>query len=79
MLLGADASLETRAALDDADRDLDAISNILGQLNDVGVTMGQELDRQNEQIDRINTRVQDGEVRLKKDIRRMDKVIESES
>eukprot|EP01128_Nolandella_sp_AFSM9_P011730 TRINITY_DN8659_c0_g1_i1.p1 TRINITY_DN8659_c0_g1~~TRINITY_DN8659_c0_g1_i1.p1 ORF type:complete len:574 (-),score=121.68 TRINITY_DN8659_c0_g1_i1:37-1605(-) len=75
-LLGAEASLETREALDEADKDLDAISGILGQLVDVGVTMGDEIDRQTDQLDRINKRVDDGNARLKKDINRMDRVID---
>jgi hypothetical protein len=55
-LLSSHASQETREALDAVDKDLDDISDILFNISDQANATAMELDRQNEQLRRINAK-----------------------
>jgi hypothetical protein len=55
-LLSSHASQETREALDAVDKDLDDISDILFNISDQANATAVELDRQNEQLRKINAK-----------------------
>eukprot|EP01114_Cavostelium_apophysatum_P015389 TRINITY_DN4178_c0_g1_i1.p1 TRINITY_DN4178_c0_g1~~TRINITY_DN4178_c0_g1_i1.p1 ORF type:complete len:482 (+),score=140.25 TRINITY_DN4178_c0_g1_i1:93-1538(+) len=66
---------ETKAQLLEQEKDLDEISNILGDLSAIASTMGGELDRQTQQIDRISERTDDANERLYQTNKRITKML----
>jgi hypothetical protein len=78
-LLSENASEETRQALNEVDKNLDDIFDVLGDLHQVGKAIGEEVDRSNEQLGRINTRVDEAHTRVQNTNNRMDKIIKDNS
>lgn len=66
---------DTKKQIMEQENDLDELSDILGDLNAIANTMGTELDRQNEQLDRVDRRVDEGNAKLKRTNQRIDKLL----
>jgi len=69
------APLEVRQELMQQEDDLNEISNILGDLHGIATTMGGELGRQSEQLDRVTGRVDIANDRLHKTNHRIDRLL----
>jgi len=66
-----DVDQETKNQLLEQEKDLDQISNLLGDLHSMGVTMGTEIERQSEQLDKVTTRVDHANDRMNKSNKRV--------
>ncbi|GAM24446.1 hypothetical protein SAMD00019534_076210, partial [Acytostelium subglobosum LB1] len=66
---------EVRNALIEQDKDLDEISALLGDIHGIAKTIGYEADRQSEQLDRVTTRVDYANDRLKSNNQRIQKML----
>jgi len=66
-LLSDSVSQQTKDDLDESDKNLDTISNLLGNINNIGITMEKEIDRQIEEIDKLNEKTDEVNERIKKD------------
>uniref|UniRef100_A0A6B2L835 t-SNARE coiled-coil homology domain-containing protein n=1 Tax=Arcella intermedia TaxID=1963864 RepID=A0A6B2L835_9EUKA len=74
-LMGEDVSQEVKDQLDEVDDNLDKMSNILVNVREMNMTMGQELDRQNDQLNRVSKRVDDADERIKNSNIRINKML----
>lgn len=63
-LLTQVASKEVREEIASQERDLDLLENIVGDLGAIANTMGKEIDRQSEQLDRISGKAHETNVRI---------------
>lgn len=68
-----DCSDETKQAIDQQERDLDEIDNIVGDLHGMALTLGSAVDEQNQQLDRLSDKVDLANARLKKTTKKIDK------
>eukprot|EP01113_Clastostelium_recurvatum_P035821 TRINITY_DN5030_c0_g1_i3.p1 TRINITY_DN5030_c0_g1~~TRINITY_DN5030_c0_g1_i3.p1 ORF type:complete len:526 (-),score=113.14 TRINITY_DN5030_c0_g1_i3:54-1580(-) len=75
VITGLNVDSETKTALIQQEKDLDEISSVLGDIYAIGTTMGVEIDRSSEQLDRITNRVDSANVRLAKTNQRIDRML----
>jgi len=68
-------SQEVKDQLDLVDDHLNDISEVVGNIHDISVTMGQVMDAQNEQLDRVSGKTDDANIRIKQSNLRVDKII----
>jgi len=68
---------ETKSQLEEVDSHLTQISNILGHVYDMNVATGMELDRQNEQLERVNKKTDSAQDRLQSGNLRVNHLIKS--
>lgn len=66
---------KTKQELLQQEQDLEDLSSVLGDLHMIGTAMGCEIDRQNEQLDHITTRVDEANAKLKATNKRIDKLL----
>ncbi|EGG17374.1 GRAM domain-containing protein [Cavenderia fasciculata] len=69
------ASEDVREALMQQDKDLDEISALLGDIHGIASTIGNEADRQSEQLDRVTGRVDYANDRLQSNNKRIQKML----
>jgi len=74
-LMGDDVSQSVKDDLDTVDNHINEMSSILSNVYDINVTMGREIDRQNEQIERVSGRVEDADQRVNNSNLRINKII----
>lgn len=70
-----DAPQQVQTQINEQEKDLDDISNILSDITSIAETMGSELDRQNEQIDRVTNRVDLANEKLYQTNKRIDRLL----
>lgn len=59
-----DAPDDVKTKLDEQDKDLDQLSHVLTDLNNIAKTMGQEVDRSNKQLDQISNKTDEANSKL---------------
>jgi len=69
------ATGETKAALIEQDNDLDEISRALGDIGDIARTITTEVVRSSDQLDRIETKVDNAQLRLQNNNRRINNML----
>eukprot|EP01132_Coremiostelium_polycephalum_P007898 gene7898-9717_t len=66
---------DVKNAMLEQDKDLDEISNLLGDIHGIAKAIGEEVDRSSEQLDRITTRVDYANERLYNNNKRIEKML----
>jgi len=76
-LLSDNVDDQTKQDLDETDKDLDQISNLLGDLNGISLTINKVVDNQTDQLDRINDRTDGALNRIQRQNKELDGIISS--
>lgn len=74
-LLSATADQETRDAINEVDSHLDEISAVVGDIGDMAVAMGRELEAHNEHLERIQAKAEENDSKLQSHTARMNKLM----
>jgi len=74
-LLSDDVDEQTKKDMDETDVNLDQISNMLGNLHDMNLTINRVVGEQTGQLDRIIERTDEANDRIKKQNKDMDKLM----
>ncbi|KAL6062727.1 hypothetical protein QOT17_011171 [Balamuthia mandrillaris] len=74
-LVSDNVSQEVKQALQEQQDDLDQIEMLVGEMGGMGVTISTELDRQNQQLDRVTGRVISANERLHNNTNRIEKML----
>lgn len=74
-LLTTTADQQTRDDLDEVDKHMDEVYRVVGDIGDMAVAMGQELNAQIEHLDKINQKVESNNDRITSHTNRMNKLM----